>query len=305
MHCMNCAGIFHAKCVNLEKDELHTRLLWYCPCCVKSIFPYNHIDDDDEFYSVIIEGVLGYSYQFQEMNKKVFIPFEINDQSDTPLTEIDPDLQFYLETSYIRNTKCDYYMEDTFIKKISTPGNHNKKLSLLHLNIKSLPRHYDEFIEYLTLLNFEFSCLGISETWLNECKEALHDIPGYVTVSKYRTDRRGGGVSLYIRHEICLTIRHDVDCFDSEMESIFIEIDRHIFQTPSHIVIGLIYRMPDASVDIFNERITDILNIIDREKKIIYLIGDLNIDLFKCESHKPTSTVLDILYSHNVFPLIT
>ena len=62
--------------------------------------------------------------------------------------------------------------------------------------------------------------------------------------------------------------------------------------------------MPDASVDIFNERITDILNIIDREK-FFYLIGDLNFDLFKCESHKPTSTVLDILYSHNVFPLIT
>ena len=63
--------------------------------------------------------------------------------------------------------------------------------------------------------------------------------------------------------------------------------------------------MPDASVDIFNERITDILNVIDRDKKIIYLIGDLNIDIFKCESHKPTSTALDILYSHNVFPLIT
>ena len=301
MHCMNCAGIFHAKCVNLEKYELHTRLLWYSPCCVQSIFPYNHMDDDAEFYSVIIEGVLGYSYQFQEMNKKVFMPFEINDQSDTPLTEIDPDLQFYLETNCIRNTKCDYYMEDTFIKKNSTPGNHSKNLSLLHLNIKSLPRHYDAFTEYLTLLNFEFSCLGISETWLNECKEALHDILGYVTVSKYRTDRRGGGVSLYIRHEIPFTIRHDVDCFDSEMESIFIEIDRHTFQTPSNIVIGLIYRMPDTSVDIFNERITDILNIIDREKKIIYLIGDLNIDLFKCESHQPTSTVLDILYSHNVF----
>ena len=65
------------------------------------------------------------------------------------------------------------------------------------------------------------------------------------------------------------------------MEFIFIEIDRYIFQTPSNIVIGLIYRMPDASVDILNERITDILNMIDREKKIIYLIGDLNIDLFK------------------------
>ena len=70
---------------------------------------------------------------------------------------------------------------------------------------------------------------------------------------------------MYIRHEIPFTIRHDVDCFDSEMESIFIEIDRLVFQTPSNIVIGLIYKMPDASVGIFNERITDILNIIDSE----------------------------------------
>ena len=156
-------------------------------------------------YSVIMEGVLGYPYNFYEMNQKAFIPFEINDQSDTPLTEIDPDMQFYLESNYIKNTKCDYYMEDTFIKRFATTGNHNKKLSLLHLNIKSLPRHYDALIEYLTLLNFEFSCLGISETWLNECKEPLHDIPGYATVS-----------------EIPFTVRHDVDCFDCEMESIFI-----------------------------------------------------------------------------------
>ena len=67
---------------------------------------------------MIIEGVLGYSYQFQEMNKII----EISDQSDTPLTEIDPDLQFYLETNYIKNTKCDYYMDYTFIKKIPLLG---------------------------------------------------------------------------------------------------------------------------------------------------------------------------------------
>ena len=42
------------------------------------------------------------------------------------------------------------------------------------------------------------------------------------------------------------------------MESIFIEIDRHVFQTPSDIIIGLIYRMPDASVDVFHERILQI-----------------------------------------------
>ena len=31
-----------------------------------------------------------------------------------PFTEIDPDLQFYTESNYIHNMKCDYYLEDTF-----------------------------------------------------------------------------------------------------------------------------------------------------------------------------------------------
>ena len=33
-------------------------------------------------------------------------------------------------------------------------------------------------------------------------------------------------------------------------------------------------------------------------------MGDLNIDLFKCDDHKPTSNFLDTMYSYNMFPLI-
>ena len=35
-----------------------------------------------------------------------------------------------------------------------------------------------------------------------------------------------------------------------------------------------------------------------------YFLGDLNIDLFKCDDHKPTSNFLDTMYSYNMFPLI-
>ena len=36
--------------------------------------------------------------------------------------------------------------------------------------------------------------------------------------------------------------------------------------------------MPDSSVDFFNERINDILNVIQKENKLIDVMGDLNID---------------------------
>ena len=95
---------------------------------------------------------------------------------------------------------------------------------------------------------------------MNENNVDLYYFDGYVTINGCRKQRRGGGVSLYIRDEISFATRNDLVCFDSEMESIFIEIDKDIFRTNSNIVIGLIYKIPDSSVDVFNERISDILN---------------------------------------------
>ena len=63
--------------------------------------------------------------------------------------------------------------------------------------------------------------------------------------------------------------------------------------------------MPDSSVDIFNDRMADILNMVNKETKLFYVLGDLNIDLLKYEEHRLTSSFLDMLYSNNVFPLIT
>ena len=51
------------------------------------------------------------------------------------------------------------------------------------------------------------------------------------------------------------------------MESISIEIDNDIFMTHSNVIIVVAYRMPDSSVEIFSERISDIFNTLQKEKK--------------------------------------
>ena len=59
------------------------------------------------------------------------------------------------------------------------------------------------------------------------------------------------------------------------MEFIFIEVDSKVFQTPSNIVIGIVYIMPDASIDIINDRMADILNAMKKENKLFYMLGIL------------------------------
>ena len=147
--------------------------------------------------------------------------------------------------------------------------------------------------------------IGLTETWLDECKENLYELPHYVSVTKSRNTKRGGGVSLLIRSHIPFVLRNDLAYFDSEMESVFIEIEKSVFHSNANIIMGVVYRMPDSSVDMFNERLADILNSVQKENKLFYLLGDLNIDLFKHDVHRPNSKFLDTIYSYNVYPLVT
>ena len=85
--CSKCLVKYHTKCINLNKDEALTEF-WYCRYCVQTIFPYNHFDDDDDFYSAVIEGMLDCSFRLHEINSKIFTPFEINDTVDTLFSDI-------------------------------------------------------------------------------------------------------------------------------------------------------------------------------------------------------------------------
>ena len=57
---------------------------------------------------------------------------------------MDPDMQFYSDSHYIRNLHCDNYLEELFAKEVEDCSATWNNLSFFHLNIKSPPKHYDE-----------------------------------------------------------------------------------------------------------------------------------------------------------------
>ena len=256
--------------------------------------------DDDEYYSALKESIVDHSYRFLKIDKKTFNPFVMNNHIDTPLTEIDQDLELYTESHYICNTKFEYYLKEQFVSEISENRKQETKMSLFHMNIKSLFYHFDELLLHLDSIKFKFTIIGLTETWLDENKRGLYDLETYTSVNKFKNTKRGGGVSVYLNQNITYHIRNDLEYFDSEMESIAVEIDKEVLKTNSNVIKGLIHRMSKTSVEIFD----DILNTAEREQKICYSMGDLNIDLFKTEEHRQTSNYLDIMHSLSFFPLI-
>ena len=102
---------------------------------------------------------------------------------------------------------------------------------------------------------------------------------------------------LYITDYLKFKRRHDQQYFDNEMESLLIEIEGGMFNLECRLIIEVLYRMSNACVDVFNERMCDFFNIVQKERKICCFLGDLNIDLLKCENHMPTATFLENLYT--------
>ena len=304
--CSLCRNVYHANCISWSHNDIvFNRDSWFCNNCLNNELPFHHIEEENEFQAVITESRLGFPALYQNFDELVFNPFEINDDTSSPLDEIDPDFQFFTSSQYLEGTKCDYYLEDSFISKISSNTLYEGQLSLYHMNCRSLPKHFDSIQLYLDSLSFKFPFIGFSETRITEAKEDLYNLDGYFPIHEYREHRSGGGVSLFVQNDVPFTRRADLEYFDSEMESIYIEFDKSVFSTKSNVILALIYRMPDSNVETFTERMDNTLNtIIRKEKKLFYLMGDINVCLLKSDSHRASTAMLDMFYSYNVFPII-
>ena len=95
IRCTNCYLLFHYRCVNLSRLEVNEIKHWFCQTCSMAILPYNHIEDDNEFLTSVMEIATDYPVHFQNLDKNVFVPFEFNDNVHTPLFEVDPDYNFF------------------------------------------------------------------------------------------------------------------------------------------------------------------------------------------------------------------
>ena len=147
--------------------------------------------------------------------------------------------------------------------------------SLLHINSRSISKNFDS-VEILlrSLINYSFSVIGISETWLHANSPDVYNIPEYDMLHADRKEGRGGGVALYIRKDLTYKLRKDIHIHG--VEDIYIELKN---ESGKNVIIGTLYRPPSYNVSEFLEHLDESLEKISRENKRIYLMGDYNIDL--------------------------
>lgn len=172
-----------------------------------------------------------------------------------------------------------------------------EKFSVIHQNIRSFNKNYDEFSVFLDSLTANFSVIVFTETWFGE--STCSEIDGYIGYHVFRDGRRGGGVSVYVRSDLKSTGISDLMFVDEvcEMCSVRVNINSNI----SINVIG-VYRPPNQMLVQFHDTVRDrILSFFPHSQRVL-VCGDLNIDLLQpCALE---GELVDIMHSFSYLPLI-
>lgn len=150
-----------------------------------------------------------------------------------------------------------------------------KNLLIAHLNVRSLFTGFNEFQNLIFDNNYDI--VAVTETWLtNNIPSNVVNLNGYKFVRRDRNGSRGGGIAFYVKNHINFKII-PLDIQNSnEIENLWIEIKIGRFR----LVLGIVYHVPNISIDQSINILDEILSQIVPCNENIIMLGDVNVDMF-------------------------
>ena len=98
-----------------------------------------------------------------------------------------------------------------------------------------------------------------------------------------------------------IKIRDDLACTDSTiMECLFIQLCPSL--ASKHTIVGVIYRPPNTDTLKFSDKLSEILDKVNKENRNFYIMGDFNVDLLKQTSNNHSQVFLNVLLSNSFYP---
>ena len=157
----------------------------------------------------------------------IFYPFDINEMEDQIIEyhgELDPDSNYFNQFSHRLNKSSNYYVEDSCNKYIKR-NCHGRKKILSFTPVSGVFQPTTSFMSYMSNINYDFSAIGFSETWIYSSNIDTYGIDGYSHVGITRESGKGGGVSLFISDDIVYCELSEFNMMYEYIECVFIEMN--------------------------------------------------------------------------------
>ena len=144
-------------------------------------------------------------------------PFSIHKSSIN--SEHDPDVNFYQEISSLETHYCSPNDSQnnfqSFLKDY---------LSVLHLNIRSINKNFESFKEFYLKINFRFSIVCFSETWIDDIsfsKNSNFQLSGYQVLHETRKNRKRAGVCIFVNENLSFKLREELSINCNAIHNLF------------------------------------------------------------------------------------
>lgn len=159
---------------------------------------------------------------------------------------------------------CDFR---TYLEK---KENVKSALTVIHFNIRSINKNFDELMIYLEEANKHMDIIILSETWKVE-SVSDYSIPGYSTYYNNSTVNQNDGLLVYIKDHISANVEI-ISITETKLMQISMTIDDIQFGITAS------YKLPSIDTQTY---LIDIRNYISDLKKnnIDIFIGDININI--------------------------
>ena len=194
-------------------------------------------------------------------------------------------------------TSCQYNDLKTFNQCFHNASD----LFVLHLNIRSLQKNFDEFQSLIDNMKNKPHVILVTESWLDPSLSQSYMLKNYRLEVSSQTELRGKGVAMYIADSLTYSRRGDLESNTKEVQSIFIEI-RVSHKT---IIIGALYRSPSFPASAFLDPFEETLDKVNNECKLCLLGGDFNFDILKHNTDDTSSNFVNLLASSGFLPCIS
>ena len=170
-------------------------------------------------------------------------------------------------------------------------------ITIFSFNIRSMVSNFDSFSSELLYSNKLFDVMGFCETHLTDSTDRPYTIDGFNQFTRNNVSNKGG-VCIYIRNNIVCRERNDLSTTKEHLEAVFIEC----LLMKKSMIIGMIYRRPETSIDRFME---DMVTTLDKISDRCILMGDFNLNLLKVNDNIQVQNFTNLMTQYSFYPTVT
>lgn len=206
----------------------------------------------------------------------------------------------FFESPIVHCTNCENHQdfEDIFCKQINTfLGEGKTRFSVIHQNIRSYCKNFDQFIVFLESLRFKFNCIILTEAWLSNDSD-LMPLEGYSLFRSYNSLNQCDGLVVYIDNSVSVT------CSQLLLGGVATALSLTFDWAGTNCHLLAVYRSPSSNLLTFIDALDVYCNEYMNGNGLRILAGDINCDIYDVALNSVEQRYLDVLSGAGFLPCI-